>query len=251
MQPLSALHSFLFDTKAEKVVRQLKATINLPDSTVRNFAVRESTRYFNEAYPSYGQLVRQLSLFKSINQRFRYVPDPVSSEYYASAEETIENGLAGDCDDYTILMIAALQAIGARVRLVLIKEHVYPELYGGDEQAFLQVKKAITAQTAIKIIARLTAAKPPNGRTIAPQTPPSSAVNAKVRKPAARSPSASPRACQPRSRPISRPIANATDNRQINASTLNSYICANLLKAYRTRNLKMTHFQKYHSEASY
>jgi len=145
MQPLSALHSFLFDTKAEKVVRQLKATINLPDSTVRNFAVRESTRYFNEAYPSYGQLVRQLSLFKSINQRFRYVPDPVSSEYYASAEETIENGLAGDCDDYTILMIAALQAIGARVRLVLIKEHVYPELYGGDEQAFLQVKKAITA----------------------------------------------------------------------------------------------------------
>lgn len=105
-------------------------------------------------------------------------------------------------------------------------------------------KKAITAHTPIKIIARPTAAKPPNGRTIAPQTPPSSAVNAKVRKPAARSPSASPRACQPRSRPISRPIANATDNRQINASTLNSYIYANLLKAYRTRNLKMTHFQR-------
>lgn len=140
---LSTLQSFLFDSKAEKVLRQLNTKINPADPVVRNFAVRESTRYFTDAYPAYGTLVRQLSLFKRINQQFRYVPDPISAEYYASAAETIGNGLAGDCDDHTILMIASLKAIGARVRVVLIEDHVYPELYGGDEKGFLHVKKAI------------------------------------------------------------------------------------------------------------
>jgi transglutaminase-like putative cysteine protease len=143
MQSLSALQSFLFDTKAEKVMRQLRAAIHPSDPVVRNFAVRESTRYFTHAYSSYGPLVRHLSLFKSINQQYSYVPDPVSAEYYATAAETIGNGLAGDCDDHTILMTAALKAIGADVRVVLIEDHVYPELYAGDELAFMQVKKTI------------------------------------------------------------------------------------------------------------
>jgi hypothetical protein len=143
MQSLSTLQSFLFDSKAEKVMRQLNAKINPVDPVVRNFSVRESTRYFNEAYSSYGPLVRYLSLFRSINQQFSYVPDPVTAEYYATAAESIGNGLAGDCDDHTILMIASMKSIGARVRVVLIEDHVYPELYGGDEQGFLQVKKAI------------------------------------------------------------------------------------------------------------
>jgi hypothetical protein len=136
LQPIHSIRSYLFDTKAEKIIRQLKRTVDHTDPVVRNFAVRHSIRYFNDAYSTYGPLVRYVSLFKSINQQFKYVPDPVSAEYYATARETIENELAGDCDDYTILMIAVMTSLGARVRMVLLKDHVYPELYGGDPDAF-------------------------------------------------------------------------------------------------------------------
>jgi hypothetical protein len=133
----------LFDTEVEKSVKGMKAKINVIDSGVRNFAVNHATTYFNEAYRDYGATARYLSLFKYINGNFKYVPDPLKDEYYASPMETIENGLAGDCDDHTILMISSLKAIGAKTRMVLTVDHVYPELYCGNKESFLRIQHAI------------------------------------------------------------------------------------------------------------
>lgn len=43
---------------------------------------------------------------------WKYVNDPNGHEYVASASETIEGNLAGDCDDYAILMASCMLAIG-------------------------------------------------------------------------------------------------------------------------------------------
>lgn len=132
-----------FDGPLAKTVRNLQAKVSSQDSVVRNFAVRHSLDYFDDYHTKYGPIVRQLSLFKYINTQFKYVSDSERDEYFATARETIQNGMGGDCDDHTILMVSALKAIGGHCRMVLTEGHLYPELYAGDEKAFERMQQAI------------------------------------------------------------------------------------------------------------
>lgn len=134
----------IFDSGIEKAVNGLKSKINPKDSVTRNFAVKHAIEYFDDYHKKYGPKVRYLSLFKYINNNFKYVADPDRDEYFASPAETIENGLGGDCDDHTILMISAMKAIGAKCRMVLTENHVYPELFCGDKKNFNEMQEAIT-----------------------------------------------------------------------------------------------------------
>lgn len=133
----------LFDSEVGKAVKGLKSKINYKDSVVRNFAVTHSLDYFDEYYNKYGSIVRLLSLFRYINKNFKYVSDAQKDEYYATPRETIENKLGGDCDDHTILMISTMKAIGAKCRMVLTIDHVYPELHCGTKESFLLMQNAI------------------------------------------------------------------------------------------------------------
>ncbi len=132
-----------FTSYRDKTVRGIRAKVNYEDSLVRNFSVMHSLTYFNEYFNKYGPLVRHLSLFKYINSNFRYVSDNKRDEYFASPQETILNGLGGDCDDHSILMFSCLQSIGARCRIVLVEGHAYPELYCGDKKEFEVIQQAI------------------------------------------------------------------------------------------------------------
>jgi hypothetical protein len=133
----------LFDSEVGKAVKGLKSKINYKDSVVRNFAVTHSLDYFDEYYNKYGSVVRLLSLFRYINKNFKYVSDAQKDEYYATPRETIENKLGGDCDDHTILMISTMKAIGAKCRMVLTVDHVYPEIHCGTKESFLLMQNAI------------------------------------------------------------------------------------------------------------
>ena len=132
-----------FDGPLTKTVKALQSKVDHKDSVVRNFAVTHSLEFFDEYHLKYGPLVRVLSLFKHINSTFKYVSDSERDEYFASAKETIQNGMGGDCDDHTILMVSALKAIGAHCRMVLTEGHLYPELLVGDEKAFELMQSAI------------------------------------------------------------------------------------------------------------
>src|SRR5438552_15657054 len=88
----------------EKTAMLVKQKVQFKDSVVRNFAVQHSLQYFDEYNMKYHELARYFSLFKYINRNFKYVPDVHRDEYYATARETILNGLGGDCDDHSILM---------------------------------------------------------------------------------------------------------------------------------------------------
>jgi len=119
-------------------------------SVVRNYAIRAATMYWthDSLYSSYGAIIRYLSLYRAVNEKFKYVSDPIDSEFFSSAENTILNSLqygdgpgegtlAGDCDDYSILMYALLSSISADVRLVLSPGHIYPEVNMGSVFYFL------------------------------------------------------------------------------------------------------------------
>jgi hypothetical protein len=132
-----------FDGPLTKTVKSLQSKVDYKDSLVRNFAVQHSLVYFDEYHMKYGAMVRLLSLFKHINSNFKYVSDSERDEYFATPRETILNGMGGDCDDHTLLMVSCLKAIGGHVRMVLTEGHLYPELLAGDKKSFERMQQAI------------------------------------------------------------------------------------------------------------
>jgi hypothetical protein len=138
-----SLYPHRVESYRDKTVRGIKAKVNYKDSLVRNFSVEHSVKEFDEYFPKYGKVSRYLALFQYINRNFKYVPDTRRDEYFATPQETIQNGLGGDCDDHSILMASCLQSIGARCRIVLIQGHAYPELYCGNKEDFEAIKQAI------------------------------------------------------------------------------------------------------------
>ncbi len=122
--------------------QRIQQKVDYKDSTVRAFSVKYSLMFFDGYYPKYRQICRQFSLLKYIKENFKYVADPSDFDYFASPQESIEL-MAGDCDDYSILMASVLKAIGADVRIIWAPRHVYPELYCGDKANFEKYVSAI------------------------------------------------------------------------------------------------------------
>ncbi len=127
--------------------RQLVDAINFKDPAVRNFAVEAVNEFFvkeQKKHMDYERvLIQSLAVFKKINKNWNYVSDPQDDEYFAKASESVKL-LAGDCDDYSILMAAALKSIGGKVRLTFIKGHIYPELFIGTEYDLKMMMPIIT-----------------------------------------------------------------------------------------------------------
>lgn len=138
-----SINPHMFENTAGKTTRILRAKVDYKDSVVRNFSIRHSLELFDEYQSKFGMLTRYFSLFHYINTHFKYVPDSQRDEYFATARETIENGLGGDCDDHSILMASCLMSIGARCRLVIVQGHMYPELYVGDKKQYEILSQAI------------------------------------------------------------------------------------------------------------
>ncbi|SIT34745.1 hypothetical protein SAMN05421788_11877 [Filimonas lacunae] len=132
-----------FGNPLNKTSQLIKARVTTTDSVVRNFAVKHSLESFDDYETKYGMLTRYLSVFQYINTRFKYVPDSQRDEYFATPRETILNGMGGDCDDHAILMASCLMSIGARCRLVIIRGHMYPELFCGDKAGYDLMQQAV------------------------------------------------------------------------------------------------------------
>lgn len=127
--------------------RQLVDAIDHTSPAVRNFAVEAANEYFRKEQKSRTDypriLVQSFAVFKKINSGWNYVSDPDGEEYFAKASESTSL-MAGDCDDYSILMAAAIKSIGGRVRLTFVKGHIYPELFIGSEQELQAITPLLT-----------------------------------------------------------------------------------------------------------
>lgn len=122
--------------------------IEYDDPKVRNFALTATTKHFTKVpgYHQNRQLIQCFAIFKEIRSRWNYVNDPKGREYIATASESLIH-FSGDCDDYSILMAAAIRAIGATPRLIHTKEHMYPEMLIASkaelEQAIFLIKEVL------------------------------------------------------------------------------------------------------------
>jgi len=120
--------------------------IDYKNRLVRDFAISAANEFFGEEQQTtkmkYHILVQCLAVFKKINDNWNYVSDPEDEEYIAMASESVKL-LAGDCDDHSILMAAAIKAIGGRPRLVYTKGHIYPEILIGNKKDLEHISSLI------------------------------------------------------------------------------------------------------------
>ena len=125
---------------------KFRDAIDYTNESVRNYAASIAVMNFEKYTTNSNRRVIQFfSVFKEIRKRWRYVYDPIGTDYFAKASETIrqlkvDGKFKGDCDDYTILMAACIKAIGGDVKLVRTTihtstgaiGHIYPEVLVGN-----------------------------------------------------------------------------------------------------------------------
>ena len=105
------------------------------NAEVRGFAIRAANSNFKKEqnlHERYRDIIQCFAVFKKINRNWNYVNDPVGQEYFAKASESVKF-LAGDCDDHSIMMVAAIKSIGGTPRFVATTGHLYPEILIGDK----------------------------------------------------------------------------------------------------------------------
>lgn len=59
-------------------------------------------------------------IFDYCYSHWTYVSDPTGLNYVASASETIQNGLHGDCDDFAVLMAAGIVVIEGTSEIITV-----------------------------------------------------------------------------------------------------------------------------------
>lgn len=113
-----------------KIIR----AIEYNNPKVRNFAIMATNKHFKHVYgyKNYKSLIQCFAVFKEINSKWNYVNDPINGDYIARASESLLY-FSGDCDDHSILMAAAVRAIGGTPRLIHTKGHIYPEILIGSK----------------------------------------------------------------------------------------------------------------------
>lgn len=123
--------------------QRVKSAMQHTHPKVRSFAVENSTRFFNdEYYRKFGKTTRYFSLFKHVRNNWRYVNDPLGMDYYSPPIESM-GLLAGDCDDYSILLASSVMAIGGEARIVITSTHMYTEVKVGSVEDIEAISFAV------------------------------------------------------------------------------------------------------------
>ena len=111
----------------QRIAPRVAAAIDASNPTTRNLAVRLAS-----AFDGPFRVEQVARIWAHVRARWRYVSDPHGAEYFARASETIDDGLAGDCDDFATVLLAMAQAIGGRGRFVMVDGdeggHAYAEV---------------------------------------------------------------------------------------------------------------------------
>lgn len=93
-------------------MKELIVACDYDSPTVRNNSaalVSESPGSFN-----IGQIC---DIFDFCYTNWSYINDPMTSDYFSKASETLRNGLNGDCDDFAILVCSMIISIGGEARI--------------------------------------------------------------------------------------------------------------------------------------
>ena len=93
-------------------MRELIVACDYDNPTVRNNSVA-----LVGASPGVFNLGQICDIFDFCYINWSYVNDPITSDYFSKASESINNGLNGDCDDFSILLCSMILSIGGEARI--------------------------------------------------------------------------------------------------------------------------------------
>jgi len=107
-------------------VKTIPAAVVSNQPCVRDFAVslvKEQQGAYSDrsrGLPGKEGLKQICSLHKYLASTWKYISDPtmIRNDYYSPANRTIALGLAGDCDDFSILNASCVEAIGGVTRIM-------------------------------------------------------------------------------------------------------------------------------------
>jgi hypothetical protein len=145
------------DGEEVRRVQSFRAAVRPEMPMVRDFAVALASSfpgsyYRNDGDPygvSFEGMKQIIAIHGYISGEWKYVNDPTSigADYYSPAHRTIAAGLAGDCDDFSILVSSAIEAVGGKTRIMGGScsggYHAWPEVYIGSKAAFNDAMKII------------------------------------------------------------------------------------------------------------
>lgn len=121
----------------EERLNQLINAVDLKNKTTNDYAARLASLFPGEY--NIGQIC---SIYEYIQSNWKYVSDGRAHENFRSASRTINNNLAGDCDDFAILLSAAIESIGGKTRISLAFDeesgHAFTEVLIASNELELQ-----------------------------------------------------------------------------------------------------------------
>ena len=117
----------------EQLAKGISSAIDATNPVTRNFALDIA-----QGPPGYFNAGQICLIWDRLKSGFSYVSDPRKFEFISPASETINAGLAGDCDDVATLTAALIEAMGGFGRVILAYSpfagHAYAEAFvGGGE----------------------------------------------------------------------------------------------------------------------
>jgi predicted RNA-binding Zn-ribbon protein involved in translation (DUF1610 family) len=122
----------------ENNLNSLVAAVDINNGTTNDFAVRLASKF-----PGEYNIVQVCQIYDYIVTRWKYVNDSDKGENFRSASRSINNNLAGDCDDFAILMAAMIESIGGDARISFAYDdkgvgHAFTEVLASNNREEMQ-----------------------------------------------------------------------------------------------------------------
>lgn len=129
-------------SQSEIQKEMIKEAMDYRNTVTMNFA-----RQLAKKYPGEYNIDQICNIYSFCLKHWSYVSDPNNEEYFQKASETIKTGgndfmLAGDCDDFAILVATLIKCIGGSSRIILeegLKSgHAYPQVMVADSKSEME-----------------------------------------------------------------------------------------------------------------
>jgi hypothetical protein len=114
-------------THDSKIAKRIEIAVDIKNPITRSYSLQIAQKY-----PGSYNINQIASIYIHIKSNWKYISDPTSEDYFSKASESIENNLAGDCDDFAILLSALVSSIGGSTRINFARTkdsaHAYTEV---------------------------------------------------------------------------------------------------------------------------
>lgn len=121
----------------DKNLNELIKAVDVSNEVTNDYAVRLASQF-----PDEYNVAQVCQIYDYIVSNWKYVNDSDKMENLRSASRTINNGLAGDCDDFAILLAALIESIGgdARISFAYNNEggHAFTEILATEKEEDMQ-----------------------------------------------------------------------------------------------------------------